>query len=81
MARGDFLDSWYRGWLGFARVVTAIMVFVGLAGALGASLDATLGARHYDFRDALFCMGVAAFGFVFRLIAIPLLRVIYGVSE
>ena len=81
MARGDFIDSWFRGWFGFARVVTAIMVFVGLVGALGASLDAAIGAGYYDFRDALACLGVAAVGLVFRLVAIPLLRVFFGVPE
>jgi hypothetical protein len=57
------------------------MVFAGLAGALGASLDAAMGSGYYDFRDALACLGVAAFGLVFRLIGLPLLRIILGVSE
>jgi hypothetical protein len=81
MARGDFLDSWFRGWFGFARVVTTIMVFVGMVGALGASLDATIGGGFYDFRDAFACLAIAAFGLVFRLIALPMLRSILGVSK
>ena len=81
MAQGDFLDSWFRGWFGFARVVTAIMVFAGLAGAVGASFDATLGGGYYDFRDSLSCLGIAAFGLVFRLMALPMLRSVFGVSE
>ena len=78
MARRMFLEPWFASWLGFARVITAILIFVGLAGAVGAFFDATLGAGYYDLSDALRCLALAAFAYVFRLILPRWYRLILG---
>jgi len=51
------------------------LIFVGLIGALGALIDATIGSAYYDLHDALNCLAVAAFGVVVRFVAPYFMRI------
>jgi hypothetical protein len=76
MSWPDFLEGNYRLHFFATQVVTAILIFVGVLGALGAFLDATRGAGYYDLKDALRCLGLAAFGLLYRLAALPFYRLL-----
>ncbi len=74
MSWHDSLESLDRFHRSTVRVVTAVLMFVGSIGALGAFLDATIGSGYYDLPVALRWLGVAAFGLLYRLLGLPAFR-------
>jgi hypothetical protein len=76
MASRDLWTRWYRSNFGIFRAISAVMLLVGSVGALGAFLEATIGAGHYTLQDAVNCLALAAIGLVLWFVAPTVLRIV-----